>query len=266
MIRKYGQEPFHLVFLHGGPGAAGSVAAPCRELGKYAGILEPWQSKYSVAELVEELHLQISDFATSPVTLIGHSWGAWLALLYAAAYGQNVKALIWIGCPPLEDSYVPLINQRRLANLSAQDGQALLQALAVLKKADADRQQEALQTVDALCQKADFFCPLLEEEDLPAPDEKAFAAVWPQAAALRTKGTLLKAAQLLACPLTLIHGEQDPHPLQGVSAPLTRLGVSFNEIILPRCGHTPWAEKYARKTFFDALRAAVQKNTYIFKR
>lgn len=258
MIRKYGKEPFKIVFLHGGPGAAGSVAAPCRELGKHMGVLEPWQSKYSVFDLVEELDQQIHDFAQTPLTLIGHSWGAWLALLYAAAYGQNVKALVWIGCPPLEESYAALINQRRMANLSKEDGAALLQALAVLNTADTASHLQALQTVNTLCQKADFVCPVAEEEDIPAPDEKAFSCVWPQAAALRAKGTLLKAAQMLSCPLTLIHGEQDPHPSQGVSAPLTRLGVSFNEIILPRCGHTPWAEKYAREDFFRLLQAAVR--------
>lgn len=109
MIRKYGKEPFQIVFLHGGPGAAGSVAAPCRELGRYAGVLEPWQSKYSIFELTEQLDRQIHDFALCPVTLIGHSWGAWLSLLYAAAYPQNVKALIWIGCPPQEENDAPLL-------------------------------------------------------------------------------------------------------------------------------------------------------------
>lgn len=260
MIRKYGKAPFQVVFLHGGPGATGSVAAPCRALGKQLGVLEPWQSKYSVAELVEELDQQIRDFAQTPVTLIGHSWGAWLALLYAAAYGQNVKAMVWIGCPPLEESYAALINQRRLANLSKQEGKQLLQALAALEKSAPAAQAHALQTVNELCQKADFVCPVFEEqEDIPAPDEKAFSAVWPQAATLRAKGTLLKAAQLISCPLTLIHGQQDPHPPQGVSAPLTRLGISFNEVILPRCGHTPWTEKYAQADFLRVLQASVKQ-------
>lgn len=255
MIRKHGKEPFQIVFLHGGPGAAGSVAGPCRVLAEQAGVLEPWQSKYSVFELTEELDSQIQDFALSPVTLIGHSWGAWLALLYAAAYPQKVKELVWIACPPLEESYAALINQRRLANLSKQEGEELLQALALLQTPDPSRHAQALQSVEALCQKADFVCPAEEaEEDIPAPDAKAFAAVWPQAEALRAQGTLLKAAQLIACPLTLIHGQQDPHPPQGVSAPLTRLGINFNEIILPRCGHTPWAEKHAREEFFRLLK------------
>ena len=254
MIRTYGQKPFHLVFLHGGPGAAGSVAGPCRVLGEQAGVLEPWQSKYTVFELVEELDRQIQAFAQKPVTLIGHSWGAWLSLLYAAANPQQVAALVWIGCPPLEESYAAQIAQRRLANLSAEQAKALQEAQAALEHGPESARARALPIFQTLCQKADFVCPFHEpEEEVPPPDEKAFARVWPQAAALRAQGTLLKAAQMLACPLTLIHGEQDPHPLQGVSAPLTRLGVPFQAFALPRCGHTPWAEKYARKAFFRVL-------------
>ncbi len=259
MIRRYGKAPFHVLFLHGGPGAAGSVAGACQELGRYTGVLEPWQSKKSVSALAEELEEQIRDFAQTPLTLIGHSWGAWLSLLYAAQHPQKIKSLIWIGCPPLEESYAALINQRRLANLNAAEAAAFQRALGILQNPHAPNRNEALHTLDTLAQKADSVCPLPPPEDIPPADEQIFSAVWPQAAALRAQGTLLKAAQMLACPLTLIHGEQDPHPPQGVSAPLTRLQIPFTEIILPRCGHTPWAEKYVRKTFFDILRTLIQK-------
>ena len=259
MIRRYGKAPFHVLFLHGGPGAAGSVAGACQELGRYTGVLEPWQSKKSVSALAEELEEQIRDFAQTPLTLIGHSWGAWLSLLYAAQHPQHIQSLIWIGCPPLEESYAGLINQRRLANLSEEEGAAFCLALDTLQDPAAPDHKSALHTLDLLAQKADNVCPLEEELEIPPADEQIFAAVWPQATTLRKRGTLLKAAQMLSCPITLIHGEQDPHPPQGVSAPLTRLGITFNEIILPRCGHTPWIEKHARKTFFDALRAALNK-------
>lgn len=253
MIRRYGPAPYRVLFLHGGPGAAGSVGGACLELGKICGVLEPWQSKYSAAELTEELDGQIRDFATAPVTLIGHSWGAWLSLLYAATHPQTVSRLVWIGCPPLDESYAPLINARRMQNLTVQEAKQFAKALEILEKGPEEQKAQALKTLDALACRADATEPPEDDTDIPAPDEKAFAAVWPQAAALRARGTLLKAAQMLACPVTVIHGENDPHPPQGVTAPLTRLHISFTEILLPRCGHTPWAEKYARAPFFRAL-------------
>lgn len=259
MIRRYGKAPFHVLFLHGGPGAAGSVAGACQELGQYIGVLEPWQSKKSISALIEELEEQIRDFAQTPLTLIGHSWGAWLSLLYAAQHPQQIQSLIWIGCPPLEESYAGIINQRRLANLSEKERSAFRLALDTLQDPSAPGHSQALHTLDLLAQKADNVCPLEEELEIPPADEQIFTSVWPQAAALRAQGTLLKAVQMLCFPITLIHGEQDPHPPQGVSAPLTRLQVPFTEIILPRCGHTPWIEKYARADFFRLLRAVLNK-------
>ena len=214
MIRRYGPAPYRVLFLHGGPGAAGSVGGACLELSKICGVLEPWQSKYSVAELTEELDGQIRDFATAPLTLIGHSWGAWLSLLYAATHPQTVSRLVWIGCPPLDESYAPLINARRMQNLTVQEAKQFAKALEILEKGPEEQKAQALKTLDALACRADATEPLEDNAEIPAPDAKAFAAVWPQAAALRARGTLLKAAQTLVCPLTVIHGENDPHPPQ----------------------------------------------------
>ena len=257
MIRHYRHGPFRTLFLHGGPGAPGGPAEACREIGQYTGILEPWQSRYTVADLVEELDAQIHARAEAPVTLIGHSWGAWLSLLYAAQCPQQVRALIWVGCPPLEEHYAAQINKRRMANLSPRQAAAFRQALDTLQHPHTPAHSAALHTLDMLAQKADNVCPLPADCDVPPPNEQMFSALWPQAAALRAKGTLLKAAQLLRCPITIIHGAQDPHPSQGVTAPLARLQIPFTKNILPRCGHTPWIEKHARTDFFRLLRAAL---------
>ena len=162
MIRRYGPAPYRVLFLHGGPGAAGSVGGACLELGKICGVLEPWQSKYSVAELTEELDGQIRDFATAPVTLIGHSWGAWLSLLYAATHPQTVSQLVWIGCPPLDESYAPLINARRMQNLTVQEAKHFAKALEILEKGPEEQKAQALKTLDALACRADTTEPLEE--------------------------------------------------------------------------------------------------------
>lgn len=113
MVRKYGKKPYNIVVLHGGPGALGSAAGLSRLLsGKY-GILEPMQSKYSIGELEEELLDQIKANCPGKVILAGHSWGAWLAGLFAERYPEKVKKVILIGCGPLEEKYVLQIQERR---------------------------------------------------------------------------------------------------------------------------------------------------------
>lgn len=54
-VRTYGTAPFQVAVIHGGPGAPGEMAPVARELSLLCGVLEPLQTKTTVAEQVEEL-------------------------------------------------------------------------------------------------------------------------------------------------------------------------------------------------------------------
>ena len=72
MVRLYGNEPYKVVVVHGGPGAIGSLKGFAKELSIRAdkGIVEAIQSKYSIAELIEELYYQIRENCVEKVTLV----------------------------------------------------------------------------------------------------------------------------------------------------------------------------------------------------
>ena len=57
MVRLYGNAPYKIVLVHGGPGAIGSLKGFAKELNELSqiGVVEALQSKYSIDELVEEL-------------------------------------------------------------------------------------------------------------------------------------------------------------------------------------------------------------------
>ena len=129
MIKLHGSSPYSLVLLHGGPGAPGSLEPVAEELSKCFGVIEHLQTKYSINELISELHDDLKDFKSTPLTLMGHSWGAWFSILYAARYPEDVKQLILAGCPPFEKRYVPLIMEKRLTRLSLQDKDMFLRLL-----------------------------------------------------------------------------------------------------------------------------------------
>jgi pimeloyl-ACP methyl ester carboxylesterase len=97
IVRKYGSAPFSIAVLHGGPGAPGYMAPVARELAKYKGVLEPIQSAGSVERQIDELAEQLINTADFPVTLIGSSWGAVLALFMAARKDAAINKLILIG-------------------------------------------------------------------------------------------------------------------------------------------------------------------------
>lgn len=54
-LRKYGNAPFNVALVHGGPGAGGEMAPIARELEAIYGVLETIQTAVSLEEQVEEL-------------------------------------------------------------------------------------------------------------------------------------------------------------------------------------------------------------------
>lgn len=256
-VRVYGQPPFRAVFVHGGPGACGSLAGAARELGAHCGVIEPWQTKTTIPGLVAELHAQVAGVTPLPQVFIGHSWGAWLVLLLAAAHPAQVRHVVLAGCGPLEEHYTRQILQRRLARLAPGDARRFTELLAVLEAPDANGKDAALEELGALAHQSDNVAPVGQ----PAPETQdgkpatgaSYATIWPQAAAMRRDGRLLAVARRITVPLTVIHGEDDPHPVEGVTGPLAANGIPFDLHRLPRCGHSPFNETAARGAFLQNL-------------
>ncbi len=77
--------------------------------------------------------------------------------------------------------------------------------------------------------------------------------IWNEAAALRKEEFFMHNLPKIKCPITVIHGKNDPHPVKGVTKPLKKLGIKFEEYILEKCGHSPFREKPAQQQFYEIL-------------
>lgn len=192
-IRKYGQQPYQIGLLHGGPGAAGEMKPVAETLSKDFGVLECLQTEKSINRQIKELHKQLTSSAEIPAVLIGFSWGAWLGILFASKYPNLVKKLILISSGALESKY---------------------------------------------------------NEDLM----EIYQSVWREAARLRDTNELINCADKIACPIVVFHGEFDPHPIDGVEKPLSERVENTKIVRLPKCGHTPWKEVFAKDEFYRLLR------------
>ena len=250
MVRLYGNEPYKIVLVHGGPGAIGSLKGFAQELNELSqiGVMEGIQSKYSIAELIEELHNQIKENCSDKVSLIGHSWGAWLAALFAEKYPELTRQVILVGSGPLEDKYVSQIGTRRFQNLSKEDG-AIFQRLIDNQATDED-----MEKIPQVFEKSDNYC--LENKEAHRADQtdsQMHNIIWEEAAKLRTNGELLKSFMQIKSKIFLIQGEADPHPAKGITIPLQENGVACETYILEKCGHSPFMEKYAKENFYKIL-------------
>lgn len=250
MVRLYGIEPYKIVLVHGGPGAIGALKGFAKELSILTdkGVVEAIQSKYSIAELIEELYYQIRENCVEKVTLIGHSWGAWLVALFAEKYPEFVKDIILVGCAPLEDKYVSEIGLRRVSNLSGED-------LALYKRLINNQiTDEDMKKIPAMFGKSDNYS--LEDEEshrADKTDSEMHNLIWSEATKLRTDGKLLEVFQKIDSKIYLIQGAYDPHPVDGVRIPLQEYRGSCEVYVLEKCGHSPFMEKYAKNEFYSVL-------------
>lgn len=255
-FRAYGQPPFTVVAVHGGPGAPGTMAPVARELrARGWSVLEPMQTADSLDGQAEELSRQIEERGSPPVTVIGHSWGAMLAFITAARYPPLFRKLILVCSGVFEERYADAIMPTRLSRLSEEERhevRSLIDALSTPALADAS---ESLARLGALLSGTDTFEPLPDEEPndcLPAEGD-TFQKVWNDAVRLRHSGELLELGSRIRCPVVAIHGDYDPHPADGVSKPLSAAVQDFRFILVPQCGHEPWRERHARDRFFALL-------------
>ena len=256
MIRLYGSAPYHILVLHGGPGAVGSLKGFARELALRSGggIAEPLQTAYSVAGQINELFRQTEYLSAEPLTLIGHSWGVWLAALFAQKYPARIQKIIGIGSPPLKECYVQSIAERRAAKLSETE-RALLE-----KITEADDQNT--EKLTALLARTDNYAPQNAHlHNADRADMQMMSLVWAEAAQMRREGKILCCFQSLSCGLAFIFGKEDPHPAQGVALPLQEAKVPFKMDLLDHCGHSPFMEYYAREEFYTRLLSELSLKT-----
>ncbi|MGB7241964.1 MAG: alpha/beta hydrolase [Sulfitobacter sp.] len=249
-VRQYGDTSSRLVVLHGGPGGAGEIEPLARELGERGySVLEPFQTKYSVAGQVDELRSQIEEHCTPPVDVIGWSWGAWLGCLLAAQHFELVRRLILVGSGPFEAQYSSAIRATKNARLTNKERTEL-------KALDLTGDSAVARFIE-LSDVADTYARDTSGQPAVSFDGAIHAAVWPEADEMRKSGALLDAVSTIRCPVLAIHGDYDPRPSAGVKMPLREALPTAKFVQLERCGHKPWQEVHAKGEFYRLLENAL---------
>jgi pimeloyl-ACP methyl ester carboxylesterase len=251
--RTYGKPPFSVALLHGGPGTAGGMAPLARELAEHHGVLEPLQTAASIDGQVEELKVLLEKSADLPVTLVGHSWGAWLGCIFAARHPRMVRKLILVSSGGFEEKYAARTHETRLARLCEEDRVEVQRLLESFRNPPAGSEDADFARLGELFFRADAFDPLPQEPPQVEFSLHIYKRVWGEATQLRRSGRLLEMGRDIICPVVAIHGDYDPHPAEGVERPLSAVIGDFRFILLEKCGHKPWIERQARERFLAIL-------------
>lgn len=260
LLRTYGTPPYSIVLLHGGPGAVGYMVPVAQELSSKWGIFEPLLTKKTLADQLTDLKDQILKTCQPPVILMGHSWGAIVAYLFTAEHPDLVKKVILVSSALFNNDCLDEMMQLRFSRMSQEDQQKVSSLTEKLSSNPSLTQGEK----NAIFTEFGRIFTIVDSYDLiPAHFEEHFnyieanydiyKAIFPETVKLRSQDVFLELGKKIDCPVVGIHGDYDPHPVQGIKDPLSKILKDFRFILLENCGHLPWCEKQARSKFFEIL-------------
>jgi pimeloyl-ACP methyl ester carboxylesterase len=179
--------------------------------------------------------------------LLAASWGAMLALAYAAAHPISTGPLILVGCGTF-DLRARAELRRAIAERMTDDIRARL------KGADQLDQNQRLKA------RAEAMLPVYACDLLASPheddhvDARAHHETWDDMLRMQAEGIYPAAFTAIKVPVLMIHGTCDPLPgrliFEGLRPYLPQL--EYRE--LERCGHYPWLERAAADPFFSLVR------------
>ena len=257
-FRLYGQKPYSVIVVHGGPGAPGAMAPVARELSSDYGVLEPLQTKDSIDEQVEELAEVLKEHASLPAILVGHSWGAVLSYMTAERHPALVKKLILIGMPTLDIKDRPDYTPIWLSRLSEEDRVQLTTLQALVWNGRVGDKSEAMGKLFRLMAKADSYAFVPYKDETLEYQHGINMTVGSEFHKMLRTRELLDIGKKIKCPVVAIHGDYDLRPASVVEDQLSGTIRDFKQILLEKCGHYPWLEQYARDNFFEILRKEIE--------
>ena len=260
-VREYGHSGPYVIVLHGGPGAAGHMAPVARGLADSYRVLEPFQrgsggTRLTVARHVADLHEVIGSHAEGcRPALIGASWGAMLALAYAAASPGSSGPLILVGCGTFDP-----VARSVLETTVADRTNAAIRAAELRAADEADQEKRFKASAEAtmpIYSVNIVDCPHREDK----VDARAHHETWEDMLRLQAEGTYPAAFEEIKVPVLMVHGTFDPHPGRLIFENLQRPIPHLEYCELEHCGHYPWLEEAAAETFFSIVREWLARHT-----
>ena len=260
-----------LLVLHGGPGAHLDYLLPqmlaLAEGGHELLFHDPrggGQSKtddrapIGWREHVDDLVAVIRELGVAPLSIVGYSWGAMLALLYMREAARRVSArdaalsplarVVLVDPAPLSRAWRAQFEAEFARR--QQDGRVLALRQELADSGLRERDPEAYRQRTFELSVAGYFHDPAKARDLTPfrVTGRVQQSVWESlgdfdlVAELRDVGPV-------TYPVQVLHGREDPIPLASSEAAARALGAEL--VVLDQCGHVPYVEQPA--ALFDAI-------------
>mgnify|MGYP001313214761 CR=1 FL=1 len=261
-FRTYGEHGPLVFVLHGGPGAPGYMAPVARGIAAFARVVEPFQRRSGDESLtvrthiLDLRHLISATCSTEPAVIVGHSWGAMLALACAADFPECVSRLVLIGCGTFDPASRQRLKEIRAARMTP----TVLERQARLFKRF-PKPDERLRALGSLNQRIDSVRLIPHRDETAAFDARGHEETWGDMLRLQAENLYPAAFASIRAPVLMIHGADDPHPGKMIRDNLAPYLPQLEYHELTQCGHYPWLEEHAHDRFFSVLRSWLAKAT-----
>ena len=260
-VREYGSSGPVVLLLHGGPGAPGYLAPVARELADSFRVVEPFQRRSGTEPLTVARHVtDLEDLVKSHGTeqrpaIVGHSWGAMLALAYAAVHPDGVACLALIGCGTFDTA----ARNHMEATRNARTDKSLWNQMKQLVREMTDPDKR-LRAVGRLMLQVDSVALIPAEDETEFCDARGHEETWRDMLRLQDEGFYPSSFANIRSPVIMMHGAFDPHPGRLIDAALAPQMPHLEYREWEQCGHYPWLEKAVREDFYSTLQAWLRLN------
>jgi proline iminopeptidase len=238
-----------LIACHGGPGLwdmfgslAGSLTGRVRVIRwdqRGCGRSER-RGPYRLARSVADLDAVRSHLGLSRVTVLGHSWGATLALRYALDHPDRVSALIYVSGTGLGWAWREPFRRNAAERLAGHEPR--IGELRARDRTEAEDRELAI-----LQWSAEFtgVSAMDHAEQMATPwfgiNQECYRGIWAELDRTWHEPELAAACRALTVPVLIIDGAADLRPRWAVDS-LAQALPSVTRVVLAGAGHVPWLE------------------------
>ena len=243
-----------VVLCHGGPGMA-DYLEPVSEALTDLATVHRWDQRgagrsgpdgpFSIERSVADLEGVRTHFGHDSWVLVGHSWGANLAILYAQRHPQRVAGIVYVCGTGLEwwPVYTRVHKENQRARLDGAMGQRLRE---LHGKERNDQEQHEYEWLYLLTEFADRdrapeLASLVHDHDRRYPvNQEANRAINADLRSLAIDEQR-EACRRIAVPVLVVDCLGDPRPPAANDSLVAALPVA-RRMALDGCGHFPWLE------------------------
>jgi proline iminopeptidase len=238
-----------LILCHGGPGLWDMFGSLAALLAGSVRVVR-WDQRgcgrsqrrgpYSVARSVADLDAVRAACGQERAAVLGHSWGATLALRYTLDHPDRVSALIYVSGTGLGWDWPEPFQRAAAARLAP--CQPRLGELRARDRTEAEDRELAILQWSAEFTGADA---RRHAEEMATPwfgiNRECYDEIWAELKRAWHEAPLVAECQQLGVPVLIIDGAGDLRPRWAVDS-LERALTRVTRVILPGVGHVPWLE------------------------